>query len=115
MQEHLINAEGKSVGRVASEAAVILRGKTSSEFERNIVADVRVRITNASRANVSERKAEGTVFTRYSGYPGGLYFESLGELAARKGYAEIFRKAVYGMLPGNKLRSRIMRNLSIEE
>lgn len=115
MQEYTINAEGKSLGRIASQAAKILRGKESASFLPNKVADVRVIITNASRAAISQKKSEQTIYTRYSGYPGGLRSETLGELAARKGYAELFRKAIYGMLPSNRLRVRTMKNLRIEE
>ncbi|MBI1975814.1 MAG: 50S ribosomal protein L13 [Candidatus Vogelbacteria bacterium] len=115
MEEHTIDAEGRSVGRVASEAAQLLRGKHLPSFAPYKMPDVRVMITNASRVNITERKLTGTAYTRYSGYPGGLRSETMGELAGRKGFAELFRIAVRGMLPNNRLRDRIMKNLSITE
>jgi large subunit ribosomal protein L13 len=53
--------------------------------------------------------------TRYSGYPGGLKVETLDALIARSGHGEVVRKAIYGMLPHNKLRAKAMKRLSVEE
>ncbi len=110
-----IDAANKKLGRVASEAAAALLGKHSAEFVRNRVAAVRVEIVNASKAALGERKRVQKMYTRYSGYPGGLKTLSLDHVIAQKGYREVFKRAVYGMVPKNKLRARIMKNLSVKE
>ena len=110
-----IDATDKVLGRVSSEAAKILNGKTLASYQRNTVAPVKVTITNASKIKISETKLGTKSYLRYSGYPGGLTKESAGKLATRKGYAELFRNAIHGMLPANKLRPIIMKNLTITE
>lgn len=115
MKEIVINAEKRSVGRVASEAAVFLMGKDTPAFERNIAPDVRVKIINASRAIPHARKIEQSTHKRYSGYPGGLKITAWKDVVAKKGYGELFRVAVAGMLPRNKLRAPMMKRLVVEE
>ena len=111
-----IDATGRSIGRVATEAAEVLRGKNTADFSKNRIAGAPVHITNASQVNISsQRKMLGKVYVRYSGYPGGQKKETLKEVAEKKGYSEAVRRAIYGMLPGNKLRPRIMKRLTISE
>ncbi len=112
---HTIDAKGKKLGRVASEAAVYLMGKKQVGYSRNTVADVNVTITNASQADISEKKMKEVEYETYSGYPGGLKKETLGKVITDKGYSEAFKIAVYGMLPGNKLRKQMMKNLTVTE
>ena len=112
---YTINAEGKRIGRVASEAAKILMGKQSASYAPNKVIDVSVTITNVSKADISEKKKETTSYARYSGYPGGLKFPTMERIISKKGYSEIFRMAVKGMLPKNKLAPRMIKNLKITE
>lgn len=112
---HTIDATGKKIGRVAGEAAVILMGKNKTSFRRNVVSGEKVSILNAGKLSVSAKKKDGKTYRRYSGYPGGLKEETLGEMVEKKGYREALRKAVYGMLPGNRLRPRMMKNLEISE
>ncbi len=114
-KSHTINAEGKKIGRVASEAAKILMGKTSASYASNKVADVFVHITNASKADISEKKKDEKKYARYSGYPGGLKFPTMAKVISKKGYSEVFRIAVKGMLPKNKLAPRMLKNLKITE
>ena len=113
--EHIIDAKGKSLGRVASEAAKALLGKNSPIFERHKLSGESVSIIHASKTKVDPKKLKGKIYTRYSGYPGGLKRESLEALSTRRGWKEIFRMAVYGMLPNNKLRAPMMKNLKITE
>ena len=113
--EHIIDAKNQSLGRVASKAAILLRGKGSATFEPNKNPGVRVKITNAIAVEIGEKKLLQKIYVRYSGYPGGIKRESGKQLRAKKGNAELIRRAVYRMLPGNKLRSRIMKNLIISE
>ena len=110
-----INAQGKKIGRVASEAAKILMGKNRVDFARNKFPTVKVKILNASKADVTNKKNISTEYKSYSGYPGGLKTRTMKKIAADKGFREIFRKAVYGMLPSNKLRRIMMQNLTVED
>lgn len=114
-REISIDATGRTVGRVASEAAHVLLGKDKADFQRNTVADVRVSISHASKMSITENRLKNSTFKRYSGYPGGLTEESMEKLISRKGTSEVLRLAIYGMLPGNKLRPKIMKNLIITE
>lgn len=110
-----IDAEGKVLGRIASEAAKALRGKNSPNFARNLTPDLVVEITNASKMKVTQLKAQSKKYARYSGYPGGLKFPSLAIIAGKHGLREPLRLAIHGMLPKNKLRARLMNNLKISE
>jgi large subunit ribosomal protein L13 len=115
MKQVEINAKGKSLGRVASEAALLLRGKDSPSFERHITPDNKVRVINTRLILVLGNKMKQKTYSRYSGYPGGLKKERMGELAERRGMKEVLRKAVYGMLPKNKLRRIMIKNLEVVE
>ena len=114
MTAYTIDASDKALGRVASQAAAYLRGKSLPTFERNQVPETKVKIINAARMRLSARQLTDKTYVRYTGYPGGLKFIPLGAMAARRGYGEIFRLAIKRMLPANKLRARILKNLTIE-
>lgn len=113
--EHVIDAKGRILGRIASETAVWLRGKNSTSFTKNLVPTVKVKIVNASKVRVSPKKMTDNYHKTYSGYPGGLKKETWEATAEKKGKKELIRLAVFRMLPGNKLRPAIMKNLTIEE
>ena len=115
METYEIDASGKSLGRVASEAAVALRGKHKATFARNKPASVSVHIKNAGKISILPAKPRATIYSRYSGYPGGLKFQSMEEMAAKKGYREVLRKMVRGMIPPNRLRAIVLKNLTISE
>ncbi len=112
--EYTIDAKEKSLGRVASEAAHILMGKNSPEFEKHVVADIIVKIANGEELAISSKKSSTKIYTHYTGYPGGLRKKTLENVRDKKGIDEVLRKAVYGMLPGNKLRAKRMKRLIIE-
>ncbi len=113
--EYTIDAQNKKLGRVASEAAKILMGKNRADFVRNAIPDVKVKITNASKADILNKKLQEKTYKSYSGYPGGLKERKMKKTVDDKGYKEAFRKAVYGMLPTNKLRPKMIKNLIITE
>lgn len=115
MTKHVIDAQNKKLGRIASEAAAILMGKNTADFARNIAPDVKVEIINASKADISAKKKGEKFYITYSGHPGGQKREKLGELEARRGITEAFKRAVKGMLPDNKLKSKMMLNLIVTE
>lgn len=110
---YTIDAEGKSLGRIAAQAAKALMGKTGADYTPNIRSDVKVTITNASKVATREKKLIQTKHLRYSGYPGGLKSESLQHMNARKP-GEAMRKAVERMLPRNTFRTPRMKNLTIK-
>jgi large subunit ribosomal protein L13 len=112
---HSIDAAGKRLGVVATEAASVLLGKDQADFAKHLVADVTVTITNASKLDITEKKKKDEVYQTYSGYPGGLRSETLGHLGRRRGYAEVLRRTIGGMLPNNKLKKPMLKNLVITE
>jgi large subunit ribosomal protein L13 len=113
-KEYIIDATGKRLGRVATEAASVLLGKTAPAFTKNMVEAVVVKITNVKLLDISEKR-EKHGFQTYSGYPGGRKVETLAHLADRRGYDEVVRRVVSGMLPKNKLHKPRMKNLVVTE
>lgn len=114
-KEYTIDAEGKTLGRLSTEVAAILNGKNSTSFAKNIVSDVKVKVLNASKVRFTGNKLKELLHKRYSGFPSGQKVLNLAMVAEKKGYGEIIRHAVEGMLPKNKLQDKRMKNLLIEE
>ena len=114
-KKHKIDASGKKLGRIASEISAILLGKTMPDFQKNIIADVKVEVINASKLDISEKKARTKNYTNYSGYPGGLRNQTLEEMVAKKGYTEVLQKAITGMIHNTKLKNEVLKNLTISE
>jgi large subunit ribosomal protein L13 len=112
---HIIDGTDKALGRLASEVATLLNAKNSVDFVKNRVADVTVKVINASKVKISGNKMRESVHKSYSGYPGGLKEMPLHYVVAKKGYSELLTHAVRGMLPKNKLQDIRMKNLTIEE
>lgn len=112
--EYVIDATGKRLGRVATEAASVLLGKNSPNFSKNEIANVTVTIENASKMDIPESK-EKNAYQSYSGYPGGLRSETLAHLGKRLGFREVLKRTISGMLPKNKLRKPTLHNLKISE
>lgn len=110
---YTVDASGRALGRVASEAAQALLGKKSPHYVQNKVLPVNVTITNASKLVIGEKKMKQKEYTRYTGYPGGLRVQNLEMLKDKKGIEEVIRKAVDGMIPRNKLRKERMKRLTI--
>ena len=113
--KYTLDAENKKIGRIATQAAVYLMGKNNPEFARNAIPEVTVEIKNASKASIDSKKLTQKTYSRYSGYPGGLKQPSMEKVIAKKGYGELFKEAVSGMPPKNKLRQKMMNNLIIKE
>lgn len=113
--EYTIDATGRTLGRIASEAALVLRGKNSPEFERHLAPKNKVNITNASKMKVTPKKLGEKIYHHYSGYPGGLKTQTLKQVVDKKGYGEALKQAIRGMLPSNRLRAIMMKNLKVTE
>jgi large subunit ribosomal protein L13 len=110
-----IDAAGKSVGRLATEIAKVLIGKDTTTFTKNVIREVEVEVTNASKVNVKGKKMQSQVHKRFSLYPGGLKTPNWADVVSKKGYAEVIKHAVEGMLPKNKLQNKRLLNLTISE
>ncbi len=113
--KYTIDAQGKKLGRVASQAAAILMGKNTTSFAKNTVADSKIEVVNVAQADITAHKKEKDTYVTYTGSRGGLNTETLSQLIARRGMPEVFRRAIYRMLPDNKLRDVRMKNLIIKE
>ena len=112
---HTIDATDKVFGRIASQVAKILIGKTNSDYTPNKVADVSVRIVNASKTKMSEARLNDTLHERYSGHPGGLKMKTNARVIEKHDWAGLYEMAIYNMLPSNKLRPIMMKHLIITE
>ncbi len=111
----VIDANSRTLGRVASEVAMSLMGKTKATFERNVYCGLPVKVINAKKIRITVKKLEGIYHTRYSGIPGGLRIIKGTETILKKGLPELLKLAIYKMLPANKLRRKMMENLKIED
>ena len=108
-----IDAKNKKLGRLASEAALALRGKTEADFLPYVKDLPRVTIKNVDLIAFSEKRLKESDFLRYSGYPGGLKKKTAFKVA-ESDKREVLRHAINGMLPKNKLRKVMLKNLTLE-
>ena len=108
----VINAEGKTLGRLATEVAVLLRGKRKPEFAHFVDCGDFVVVINAEKINVTGKKLEQKKYYSHSGYPGGLKVKTLKELLDTKP-EDVVRKAVWGMIPKGKLGRAVYKKLKV--
>lgn len=108
----LVNAEGQTLGRLASQIALVIRGKHKTNYTPHVDCGDNVVVINADKIVLSGQKIYDKVYVRHTGYPGGQRFSTPRELFA-KNPAEVLTKAVYGMLPKNKLGRALNRNLFV--
>ena len=113
-RQHIIDAAGVSLGRLASRIALLLRGKNKVNFVPHLDQGDSVDIENIDKIKITGDKLNNKIYYRHSQYPGGLKKTKMKDLIAKKGMAEVLRKAVYGMLPNNKLRKVMMKRLIIK-
>lgn len=111
---YTINADGQKMGRIATKAVSLLIGKNRADYVRNKVFNVQVIIENASKIDIFEGKLK-TEYKRFSGYPGGLHEKSMAQVIDKKGKGGLLKIAISGMIPRNKLKSIIIKNLIIKE
>ena len=109
-KEYKIDAAHKVLGRLASEVAVLLRGKNDPKFDPTKLSGNRVTVFNADKSAVTGRKMKQKMYRRHSGYIGGLKEEAL-SLVMQKDSRRVVREAVSGMLPKNRSRAKWMKNL----
>ena len=113
--KYTIDAKGKKIGRVASEVAQLLMGKETPAYQRNETPTNEVQIINAGQASITDKKKETKRYFSYSLYPGGFKETTLKRAIEKGGVSDAFRRAVNGMIPKNKLRSIMIKNLKISE
>ncbi len=107
-----VDANGQTLGRLASRVAILLRGKHKPSFTPHVDCGDNVVITNAEKINLSGNKWEAKEYIRHTGYPGGQRSLTAKELFD-KDPTRIIEKAVKGMLPKNKLGATLFRNLKV--
>lgn len=108
----LVDAEGETLGRLASKVAKLIRGKHKPNFTPHVDCGDNVIVINAEKVHLSGNKWDDKTYQRYTGYPGGQRETTANELLA-KHPARIVEKAVKGMLPKNKLGAELFRNLKV--
>jgi large subunit ribosomal protein L13 len=108
----VVDASGKTLGRLATQIADALRGKRKADYTPHIDVGDFVIVVNAERISVTGRKREQKRYYRHSGYPGGLRSRTLAEMLDRRP-EEVIRRAVKGMLPRNRLGRAQLRKLKV--
>jgi large subunit ribosomal protein L13 len=107
-----IDAEGRSIGRIATEAARCLQGKHRASYTPNVDDGDRVEVINAAKVKITGTKLEGKRYYHYSGYPGGMKSVQLKTVFA-KDPGEAIRRAVKNMLPKNRLQKERLKRLKV--
>jgi large subunit ribosomal protein L13 len=108
----VVDADGKNLGRLASEIADVLRGKNKPQYTPHVDTGDFVVVVNAEKIAVTGNKMTKKVYYRHSGHPGGLKSETLGHLIDRRP-TEVLRKAVKGMMPKNRLAAQQLGKLKV--
>ena len=108
----VVDATGKTLGRLATQIADILRGKRKPQYTPHVDVGDFVIVVNAERISVTGNKRQEKRYYRHSGYPGGLRSRTLEEMLERRP-EEVIRLAVKGMLPRNKLGRAQLRKLKV--
>ncbi len=108
----LIDAEGQTLGRLASRVAILLRGKHKPNFTPHVDCGDNVIVINSEKINLSGNKWTDKSYIRHTGYPGGQRSLTATELFS-KDPARLVEKSVKGMLPKNKLGAALFRNLNV--
>lgn len=106
---YVVDTEGKTLGRLATQIADVLRGKRKPDYTPHIDTGDFVVVVNADKIHVTGDKKNSKTYWRHSGYPGGIKSRTLGEMLEKQP-EEVIRKAVKGMMPRNKLgRAQLLK------
>lgn len=109
---YVVDAEGQTLGRVASQVASVLRGKNKPTYTPHVDCGDYVIVINAEKIEVTGKKRKEKVYKHHTGYPGGLRETTFEKLIARKP-EEIIRHAVKGMMPKGKLGRQMYKKLKV--
>jgi large subunit ribosomal protein L13 len=112
---HIIDATDKVLGKLATQVAVLLRGKNKVGFAPYKDMGDFVTIKNAEKMKFTGKKFDGKIYYHHTLYLGGLKKATMKEVSLKKGHSEILRKAVMGMLTKNKLRAKQIKRLRFEK
>ncbi len=110
MKNYKFDASNYVLGRLASEVAVILQGKNDPFYERYLAKGGLVEVFNCDKIKITGNKLKDKIYFHHSGYLGGIKSISLEKLL-QKDSRQVIKKAVFGMLPKNKLRSKMIKKL----
>ncbi len=113
-ENHIIDATDKVLGRLASQVAVLLRGKNKPGFAPYKDIGDFVTVKNVDKLKFTGKKFKNKIYYRHTLYMGGLKSQTMKEIYDKKGGGELLRKAVMGMLTKNKLRARQIKRLKFE-
>lgn len=109
---HLFDAQGKVLGRLATEIATVLSGKNKVTFAPHIDGGDAIVVINTDGIEVTGNKAHSKIYNRFSGYPGGITAISFKD-QRKKDSRKLIWQAVYGMLPKNSLRAKMLTRLKL--
>jgi large subunit ribosomal protein L13 len=109
---HLVDAEGKTLGRLATRVAILLRGKNKPIFAPHQDTGDFVVVVNAKKVSLTGKKWKEKIYVHHSGYPGGLKMASAEKIAQKKP-ERLITMAVQGMLPKNKLGRKLIKKLKV--
>ena len=109
---YVVDAEGKTLGRLATQIADTLRGKNKAVYTPHVDTGDFVVVVNAEKVRVTGKKLEQKIYYRHSGYPGGIRSRTLEEMLDRRP-EDVIRRAVKGMLPRNRLGRQQLRKLKV--
>ncbi len=109
---HLVDAEGKTLGRLATRVAILLRGKNKPIFSPHQDTGDFVVVVNAKKVSLTGKKWKEKIYVHHSGYPGGLKMASAEKIAQKKP-ERLITMAVQGMLPKNKLGRKLIKKLKV--
>jgi large subunit ribosomal protein L13 len=109
---YVVDAEGQTLGRLATQIADMLRGKRKPEYTPHVDTGDFIVVVNAEKIRVTGNKLEQKTYWRHSGYPGGIKSRTLAEMLERRP-EEVIRKAVKGMLPRNRLARQQLTKLKV--
>ena len=110
---HSFDATGQTVGRLATQIALALRGKDQPEYQPHLDRGARVEVINIGQLKFTGKKLEQKNYYHYSGYPGGLKTKKMSQVLAEKP-GEVLIRAVKQMLPKNRLRQEMIKRLIIK-
>src|SRR3990167_3361600 len=112
MEKVTVDATNQSLGRLASRIAVLLRGKHLASYQPNVLPQIEVDVKNLKKVKFTGNKLKNKIYYRYSGYHSGIKSRTLEERWG-KDPAEVLKYSVYRMLPDNKTRNKIIKNLKV--
>ncbi len=112
MITYKIDATNKVLGRLSTEIAGLLRGKNKPDFEPHKLPDVKVIVFNIEKTKLTGKKSSNKIYLRHTGYVGHLKTIKASEII-KKDPSQLLRFAVSGMLPKNKLRAKMLKNLEL--